>query len=407
MDPISISDYDYPLPDARIAKHPLSDRTACKLLVSTANGSIAHHTFSDLPDLLPQGALLVRNNTRVINARLLLKKPTGATIEVFLLEPDWPAEYVKMFETRGRCRWKALVGNRKRWKGGALSLELPSGIVLRAEIPSDAPSSADGQTLVDLSWTPAGIDFATVVEEAGKIPIPPYLNRDAESSDTSDYQTVYSCIEGSVAAPTAGLHFTPELFARLQEQCGITIADITLHVGAGTFRPVKTDDATAHTMHTEHFVVERSLVEALIDAKRSGRPVIAVGTTSVRTLETLPLLCMNPEPVGQLHSGQWDAYGRQAEATDTVEGLKQLLARFGSRSRLQASTSIMITPGFRWRITDRMITNFHQPQSTLLLLVASFLEREGTMRRSWRDLYNAALANDYRFLSYGDACLLN
>lgn len=406
MNHLFISEYDYPLPGERIARHPLADRASCRLLVSESDGSILHRRFTDLPDLLPPGALLVRNNTRVINARLLFAKPTGAHIEVFLLEPDTPAEYVKMFEARGRCRWKALVGNRKRWKSGALTLELPSGVVLTATIPEGAPVADDGQTVADMSWTPEDVDFATVVEEAGKIPIPPYLNRDTEQSDSVDYQTVYSRIEGSVAAPTAGLHFTPGLFAELQERCGVTVADVTLHVGAGTFKPVKVEDATAHTMHTEHFVVERSLVETVLAAKRSGRQIVAVGTTSVRTLETLPLLCCGNTSEGSLHLDQWTAYSPRARAIDTIEGLERLLTRFGSQQRIQATTAIMIAPGFRWRIADQIITNFHQPKSTLLLLVASFMEREESIRRSWRELYDAALANDYRFLSYGDACLI-
>ncbi len=407
MNPLFISEYDYPLPGERIAKHPLADRISCKLLVSGSDGSISHHLFSDLPELLPAGTLLVRNNTRVINARLLLTKPTGAHIEVFLLEPDTPSEYVKMFEARGRCRWKALVGNRKRWKSGVLTMELPSGVALSAIIPAGTPVADDGQTLVELSWTPEDAEFAAVVEEAGKIPIPPYLNRDTEQTDAVDYQTVYSRIEGSVAAPTAGLHFTPELFTTLQKRRGVTVADVTLHVGAGTFKPVKVEDAAAHTMHTEHFVVERSLVESVLAAKRAGKPIVAVGTTSVRTLETLPLLCHGQNTETPLHLDQWTAYTPQARATGTIAGLERLLAHFGTHDRLQASTAIMIAPGFRWRIVDRIITNFHQPKSTLLLLVASFLEREGTARRSWRELYNAALAGDYRFLSYGDACLLN
>lgn len=407
MNPISISDYDYPLDDDRIAKHPLEDRAACKLLVSEPDGSISHHHFNDLPSLIPEGALLVRNNTRVINARIILTKPGGARIEVFLLEPDTPSEYVKMFETRGHCRWKALIGNRKRWKSGPLTLELPSGIVMTARIPDGASTGEDGSTVVDLSWTPAEVDFATVVEEAGRIPIPPYLNRDTEQSDAVDYQTVYSRIEGSVAAPTAGLHFTPELFAALREEKSVTVADVTLHVGAGTFKPVKTDDATAHEIHSEHFVVERSLVEAVIAAKKSGKPVVAVGTTSVRTLETLPLLYAAEDDGSRLHLKQWTAYRPETVAGDTLEGLERLLTLFGDRDRLQASTSIMITPGFRWRIVDKIITNFHQPKSTLLLLVASFMERENATRRSWRELYDAALSGGYRFLSYGDACLLN
>lgn len=398
---ISIDDYDYPLPEQRIALHPLEERDACRLLVARQGGGMSDARFSDLPALLPKGALLVYNDTRVINARIRMRKPTGAQIEIFLLEPKAPADYERAFAARGEARWSALVGNVKKWKEGELekSATLPDGtaLTLRATLGGTLPG---GEREVMLTWTPADTPFATVVEAMGHIPIPPYLNRESEASDTDDYQTVYSRAEGSVAAPTAGLHFTPALLERLAE-AGVERAPLTLHVGAGTFKPVKADHIGDHPMHTEVFTVSRATLEALIRAKEEGRPIVAVGTTSVRTLESLPLLGLSGG-TDRLHLGQWDAYAD--EDTDTVKRLKSLLDLMDAAGTdsLTASTAIMIAPGFRWRMVDAMITNFHQPRSTLLLLVSSFLGRHGL---DWRDVYRHALAGDYRFLSYGDACL--
>lgn len=399
---ISIDDFDYPLPEQRIALHPLKQRDACRLLVARRSGSTADALFSDLPMLLPKGALLVYNDTRVINARIDMRKPTGARIEIFLLEPTLPADYERAFAAHGRARWSALVGNAKKWKEGQLekiaTLADGSEVSLKASLGATLPG---GEREVELTWTPADTPFASVVEAMGHIPIPPYLNRESEASDVDDYQTVYSHAEGSVAAPTAGLHFTPELLARLEE-AGIRRAPLTLHVGAGTFKPVKADHIGDHPMHTEVFTISRTTLEELIRAKENGTPIVAVGTTSVRTLESLPLLDTLSSKESRLHLGQWDAY--TADTADTIARLKGLLTLMNvdQADSLTASTAIMIAPGFNWRMVDTMITNFHQPRSTLLLLVSSFLSRFGL---DWRKLYAHALDADYRFLSYGDACL--
>lgn len=404
---ISIADFDYPLPDERIASHPLADRDACRLLVARPGMEPEDRVFRELPGLLPPGALLVCNDTRVINARMKFRKETGAAIEIFLLEPLDPADYERAFAATGSASWAALVGNVKRWKGGRLEkrVALSDGrvLVLRASLgePLDG-----GERRVGLEWTPADVPFATVAEAAGYIPIPPYLRRDAEDSDTDDYQTVYSRVEGSVAAPTAGLHFTPGLLSALKDN-GIRRVPVTLHVGAGTFKPVKADRIGGHPMHTEVFTVGRDALVGLIEAKRSGRPVAAVGTTSVRTLETLPLLAdiVASDPDAPLHLDQWRAYS-QGDGGDVAARLEGLLRWLDSKGlpALTASTAIMIAPGFRWSVVDAMVTNFHQPRSTLLLLVSSFLMRDGDAG-AWRRIYAHALDGGYRFLSYGDACL--
>lgn len=403
---ISIADFDYPLPDCRIASHPLARRDACRLLVARPGSGPEDRVFSDLPELLEPGSLLVCNDTRVINARMRFRKPTGAAIEVFLLEPLAPADYERAFASRGEASWAALVGNAKKWKEGVLekSVPLPDGsaLTLRASLGAALPG---GERRVDLRWTPPGVPFATVVEAAGYIPIPPYLGRDSEESDTADYQTVYSRAEGSVAAPTAGLHFTPELLSALTAR-GVARTPLTLHVGAGTFKPVKAGSIGGHPMHTETFTVGRSTLSALAEALRGGRRVVAVGTTSVRTLETLPHLAPLVEagPDARLHLGQWEAYSDPVDdAAGRLETLLRWLDARGEDS-LTASTAIMIAPGFCWSVVDAMVTNFHQPKSTLLLLVSSFLQRDGDADR-WRSLYGHALESGYRFLSYGDACL--
>ena len=285
---IRIEAFDYPLPPERIARHPLEQRDACRLLVAPAGYDAApeHRRFGELPGLLEPGTLLVRNNTRVIPARLLMRKPTGGGVEIFLLDPAEPAEYVRSFESRGQCEWMCLVGNLKRWHEGKVSLE-GAGVHLDAEKLS-APAAA-GLVRVRLGWKPADLDFATLLERVGRIPIPPYLERDTEDSDATDYQTVYSRIRGSVAAPTAGLHFTPELFAELDRR-GVEVRDVTLHVGAGTFKPVKSETMAGHEMHTERFSIGPELLESLVAALKEGRKIVAVGTTSVRTLESLPLI---------------------------------------------------------------------------------------------------------------------
>lgn len=405
---IRIEDYDYPLPSERIASHPCEPRDACRLMAVGAGGNASHHRFSELPALLPQGGLLVYNNTRVINARIAMRKATGAAIEIFCLEPLEPRDYDRAFAATGACRWSCLVGNLKKWKSEPLTKELTlpdgSAALLRATHIGPLPG---GSQEIEFSWEPAPTPFATIIEAAGYIPIPPYLNRESEQTDSRDYQTVYSRVKGSVAAPTAGLHFTDELLQKIDEQ-GTRRRSLTLHVGAGTFQPVKSEEIGDHPMHTEVFTVTRRLVSDLLDAKLSGRPVTAVGTTTVRTLESLPLLGLHIMRSEPLHVCQWEAYSEPDFST--TEALRAILDHIGPdpHDTLTASTAIMIAPGFRWRIVTGMVTNFHQPQSTLLLLVSSFLTRSGRPAAAdWRKLYTEALEADYRFLSYGDAMLLS
>lgn len=402
---IKIINYDYPLPDERIPRHPLRQRDACKMIVSDADGEISHKVFSDLPqELSSSHPLLIFNDTRVINARISFRKATGGLIEVFLLEPVAPHDYVLMFQARGECRWKCMVGNAKRWKDTPLEMPLTidgEEVILKAE----KTDVTDGNTReIVFSWN-GDYPFSAVIEKAGFIPIPPYLKRDAEEIDLDDYQTVFSRFKGSVAAPTAGLHFTDELLDRLRSE-GTETNHVTLHVGAGTFLPVKSDTIGEHPMHTEVFTITSGLVESIIDALEKGRSILAVGTTTVRTLESLPYLgrALKRGEVNPVVT-QWEAYDDDAEDFDTISALREILKKMNSdkSDTLTSATSIMIAPGFRWRIVDRLITNFHQPQSTLLLLVDSFLGDS----EQWRKLYQAALDEGYRFLSYGDACLLS
>ncbi|MDE6339733.1 MAG: S-adenosylmethionine:tRNA ribosyltransferase-isomerase [Muribaculaceae bacterium] len=406
---IRIADFDYDLPDEKIPRHPLRERDSCKLLVSRPDGSIGHCVFSDLPQLLPEDSILVCNDTRVINARIRFEKLTGSKIEVFLLEPISPADYVLMFQAVGSCRWGCLVGNLKRWKEGPLTKELKIGdktVVLTAHRGKALEGNAREITF---EWNDPEMTFASVVEAAGYIPIPPYLKRDSEATDSEDYQTVYARVQGSVAAPTAGLHFTPELFERLRG-AGVDVVPLTLHVGAGTFQPVKSDTIGEHPMHTEVFSVDKTSLKRIIDAKKMGSKITAVGTTSVRTLESLPYLGAELlAGIETLHVDQWQPYGADTRLSGNgIAELKALLNYMEERGveTLTASTSIMIAPGFTWRVVDSMVTNFHQPQSTLLLLVSSFLDKDkGERTGRWRDIYKEALEKGYRFLSYGDACL--
>ena len=411
---IRISDFDYALPDERIARHPLQQRDACKLLVSRSNDEVRHEVFSSLPGFIPEGSMMVCNDTRVINARIRFEKSTGSKIEVFLLEPIAPEDYVLMFQSRGRCRWSCMVGNLKRWKEHPLEKRLNIGgkeVMLTARRGASREGNAHD---IEFSWDEESITFASIIDAAGYIPIPPYLKRDSEASDTDDYQTVYARIKGSVAAPTAGLHFTPQVFEALRKR-GVETIPVTLHVGAGTFQPVKSEEIGGHPMHTETFSITKELVQGLYDSLKSGRPVTAVGTTSVRTLESLPYLGMHiSEGDTGMNVTQWEAYSRNAGGDirqETLCALRSILDFLDSHGQesLTASTSIMIAPGFRWRIVNNMVTNFHQPQSTLLLLVSSFLgdmTGDGTAPR-WKRLYDEALKEGYRFLSYGDACFFS
>lgn len=418
---IHIEDFDYPLPDPLIAKHPLTQRDACKMILSDTRGNISHHHFYDLTDILADTSpLIVCNETKVINARLEFFKTTGSRIEIFLLEPHLPADYAQAFATNSTCAWKCLVGNLKKWKGAPLVKTIlindsPSAQTETIQLEARLLESQGNTHIIEFTWT-GNTTFASVVEAAGNIPIPPYLNRASEPSDTTDYQTVFSRVKGSVAAPTAGLHFTPQLLDKLQSQ-GARIDKVTLHVGAGTFQPVKSADIGHHPMHTETVDVPLKVIEDIIEAKRHGQPILAVGTTSVRTLESLPLfarLAMTADVTDPkaMHVDQWTAYQHPADSpiddNDTIGLLESLCdtLRRHSLTSLQGSTQIMIAPGFRWRVVDIIITNFHQPQSTLLLLVSSFMEQGILHPHHWRRLYEEALRLQYRFLSYGDACLL-
>ncbi|MCM1066958.1 MAG: S-adenosylmethionine:tRNA ribosyltransferase-isomerase [Muribaculaceae bacterium] len=398
---IKIEDFTYPLPDERIAKHPLAVRSSCKLLVSDGC-CISDHVFSELPELLPADAMLVYNNTRVINARLRFNKTTGALIEIFCLEPHSPSDYEQAFGARGECAWQCLVGNSKKWKDGPLEADVSTASgathLVARRLPGEP--AADRSQTIAFSWDNAAVSFSDIIAAIGEIPIPPYLNRRSEASDSTDYQTVYSHIDGSVAAPTAGLHFTPALLEAIDAR-GIDRREVTLHVGAGTFRPVKSEHIGEHDMHSEFIAVSRDFIAELAETV-GRRPIVAVGTTSVRTLESLyhiGTLLRAGQWTGELP--QWTPYRSDApelSASDALTAIVEMLDASGE-STLLARTRIIIAPGYTYRIVDAMITNFHQPQSTLLLLVSAFIGD------GWRKIYDHALGHDYRFLSYGDACL--
>ncbi len=401
MDPktLDIADFDYPLPDSRIAKHPLQQRDRCRLLVRGHDGTLSDHIFCELPALLPKGAMMVANNTRVINARLRFRKGgDGALIEIFCLEPREPRDYAQSFATTGSCTWLCFVGNSKKWKQGILEVPLAEGCLRAERVGKEGNASVIRFTI---DGAPAGTTMADVIGALGEIPIPPYLNRSTEASDSTDYQTVFSHIDGSVAAPTAGLHFTPELLQALDD-AGIERRELTLHVGAGTFQPVKADSIGEHEMHSEFIAVERALIHDVADALGAGRPVIAVGTTSVRTLESLYHAGrLVQEGAAPTVIPQWYPYDAPpTPAALPLRALEKYLTDRGEETFV-ASTRIIIAPGYTYRVVSGMVTNFHQPRSTLLLLVSAFTGG------GWRPMYDHALANPaYRFLSYGDACLL-
>ena len=396
---IAIAEYDYPLPDERIAKYPLAQRDSSKLLLYN-KGVVSEDVFSNLPKYIPQNALMVFNNTKVIQARLRFRKETGALIEVFCLEPEQPCDYQQIFLETKECVWQCLVGNSNRWKGGVLSQVVEVGgknVTLSVERVG-GPAAVNH---VRFSWD-GGVSFAELLEAAGELPIPPYLNRRTEESDTRTYQTVYSKIKGSVAAPTAGLHFTPAVLEALTA-AGIEREEVTLHVGAGTFKPVKSELIADHEMHEEYIEVRKALIEKIVAA---GGEAVAVGTTSVRTLESLyflgELVAENPSVTqDELHVNQWTPYNRE-HSLATVDSLKALLEWMerNGLDRIHSHTQIMIAPGYRYRIVKAIVTNFHQPKSTLLLLVSAFVNGD------WRTIYDYALANGFRFLSYGDSSLL-
>ena len=398
---IHISDYSYPLPDERIAKFPIARRDHSKLLIYN-KGEVSSDVFYNLPQYLPKGALMVFNNTKVIQARMHFRKDTGALIEVFLLEPAEPSDYELMFQTTDHCAWYCLVGNLKKWKEGTLrrEVEIHGQTIVVCATRGELHGTSHR---IDFEWT-GDFSFAEIIDVMGELPIPPYLNRETQESDKTTYQTVYSKIKGSVAAPTAGLHFTPEVLADLDAH-GIQREELTLHVGAGTFKPVKSEEIEGHEMHTEYVSVRRDTIQKLIDHEGCA---IAVGTTSVRTLESLyymGLKVMRDPSLNenQLHVAQWEPYGEvRSGEVKSVEALKALLAWMDARALtvLHSSTQIIIAPGYDYHIVKMLVTNFHQPQSTLLLLVSAFVKGD------WHKIYDYALSHDFRFLSYGDSSLL-
>lgn len=398
---IKIKDYSYSLPDERIAKYPIARRDQSKLLIYN-KGEISHTVFSNIASLLPEHGLMVFNNTRVIKARMHFRKETGALIEVFLLEPHVPADYEQMFQTHGECEWLCLIGNMKKWKEGTLKREINIG-EQAVKLSAEHIGTKGTSQIVRLTWNADTVSFAEILDACGELPIPPYLNRVTEESDKTTYQTVYSKIKGSVAAPTAGLHFTEDVLASIDAR-GIEREELTLHVGAGTFRPVKAEMISGHDMHTEYISVTRHTISRLIAYEGKA---IAVGTTSVRTLESLYYIgchiLQHQDNVtdNDLHVKQWEPY-EEAERPSTLNALQAIIDYLDKNglSVLHASTQIIIAPGYRYRIANRLITNFHQPQSTLLLLVSAFIGD------SWHEVYQYALDNGFRFLSYGDSSML-
>ena len=398
---IRISEYNYQLPDERIAKFPIAERDHSKLLVYE-HGQISDDVFYHLPKYLPKNSLMVFNNTKVIQARLHFRKETGALIEIFLLEPIVPADYEQMFQTVGSCSWSCLVGNLKKWKEGELTRLIEvngQSFTLRASRRGEHGTGHQ----IDFEWDAQTVSFSEILEAVGELPIPPYLNRKTQESDKTTYQTVYSKIKGSVAAPTAGLHFTEKVLHEI-DACGIDREELTLHVGAGTFKPVKSECIEGHEMHSEFISVRRQTLEKLLQHDASA---IAVGTTSVRTLESLYYIGLKLESSpdlseDELHVSQWEPYeqkGASIPAAQAIQNIVEYLDRH-QRSVLNTSTQIIIAPGYEYKIVKVLITNFHQPQSTLLLLVSAFLKGD------WRRVYDYALSNDFRFLSYGDSSLL-
>ena len=397
---IKISEFNYPLPDERIAKFPLSNRDESKLLVYL-QGEVSEDRFTSLPDYLEAGEMMVFNNTKVIQARLHFRKETGALIEVFCLEPIQPNDYVLSFQQTQKCSWLCMVGNLKKWKEGTLkrNIEVKGKIITLCTTRGECRGTSHW---IDFEWDDDSLTFADVLEAVGELPIPPYLNRETQESDKQTYQTVYSKIKGSVAAPTAGLHFTERVLKALDEK-GIDREELTLHVGAGTFKPVKSEEIEGHEMHTEYISVNKRTIEKLI---AHGGKTIAVGTTSVRTLESLYYIGIkihqNPEAnQDELHVKQWMPYEPHPALTpvESLQNILDYLNRHGMEA-LHTSTQIIIAPGYEYKIVKKIVTNFHQPQSTLLLLVSAFVKGD------WKKIYDYALSHDFRFLSYGDSSLL-
>lgn len=395
---IKIEDYNYPLPDERIAKYPLSERDASKLLIYR-NGNVSQDRFRNIAEQIPEGSVMVFNDTKVVPARLHFQRESGAHIEIFCLEPVLPEEYVTMFAVTERCRWKCIVGNVKRWKSDTLHLYNPlndteiEDMGLRADLVERCGETS----IVEFTWK-NGAPFSKVLEICGSVPIPPYLNRDTENIDLERYQTLYARFRGSVAAPTAGLHFTEDVLNEIRSRNVVTDT-VCLHVGAGTFLPVKSSNVAEHTMHREPFVVTLPLLERLIDKTGS---LVAVGTTSVRTLESLYYVgvkCIESGAPSDVD--QWEPYTRDYPYT-VQESLKAIAdyLRANGLDELKVGTRIIIVPGYEFKLVDVLVTNFHQPQSTLLLLISAFVKGD------WHNIYDFALENDFRFLSYGDSSIL-
>ncbi len=394
---IHIADYSYTLPDERIAKYPLPQRDASKLLVYR-KGEIFESKFTDLPELLPKGCLLVFNNTKVIPARLIFKRATGAEIEVFCLEPHEPTDYQISLTAKGECSWRCIVGNLKRWKED--TLQLPFTFQEKQySLFANKLHDNNGEATVKFSWNCSELTFAEVIDICGALPIPPYLHRETEQSDYERYQTIYSKYQGSVAAPTAGLHFTPTVLGELKNK-NIDVAEVTLHVGAGTFKPVKSDTINEHEMHTEHFTVSIKTLEKLLTNHNN---IVAVGTTSARTLESIYWIGCNllKSNILNTHTNQWTPYQNSDEImfSTAVENIIKHLNN-NNLKQLSADTQILIAPPYKFKTIKGIVTNFHQPQSTLLLLVSAMVGDR------WKDIYSYALEHDFRFLSYGDSSLI-
>lgn len=400
---LKIKDFTYDLPEGRIARFPLDERSASKLLVYQG-GEIRDQAFSELPALLPPASLLVFNNTRVVQARLFFQRPSGSTIEVFCLEPVAPSREMQLaMQQTQHCTWNCLVGNAKKWKEPELSLLIPLANQEKGLLTVRKEERVGDSYLVHFSWTPASLTFAELLEQAGNLPLPPYLNRRATEADRQSYQTVYARQEGAVAAPTAGLHFTSQVFRDLAAR-HIPAAEVTLHVGAGTFKPVKAAEMAGHSMHEEEIYVDAAVIAQLL--KHLPDPIIPVGTTSLRTLESLYWLGVRllGEPdlsPAQCHVAQWLPY-EQPEEISPQRALQALLDYLGRHhsDHIRATTQLLIAPGYSFKLVKGLITNFHQPESTLLLLVAALIGSD------WRKVYRHALEQDYRFLSYGDSSLL-
>ncbi len=438
---IQISDYNYDLPDERIAKYPLEQRDQSKLLV-WRNGEIQQHYFCNLPDQIPAGSMIVFNNTKVIQARLHFQKPTGGIVEVFCLEPEAPKDYQQNFASEKECTWTCLVGNSKKWKEGSLSLQVTLKDGRQTTLYCERVSEPGASQKIRFFWDNPnkstlpikgevsqrdgeGLSFAQLLDAMGELPIPPYLNRATEEKDKETYQTVYSQIKGSVAAPTAGLHYTPEVLEALKSK-GVDLQYLTLHVGAGTFKPVKSATIEGHDMHTEFISVPKSVIQSLLDFKsksilpikgevsqRDGEGLlIATGTTSVRTLESLyyigEKLLSHPDAQSEeLVVHQWEPYDVQhtISVTESLQAILDYLERT-HQENLVTATQILIAPGFQYRLVNAIVTNFHMPQSTLLLLVSAFVDGDSLEGPNWHRIYQYAMTNGFRFLSYGDSSIL-